>query len=224
LDNGDGEVESDEDEAVEEEAAVSADAGEGDNGQSVHDDSVVKTLRGRAIQIMKDQGVVIEKDDEKMALQLFPRVSFDTTLRKPIYDNTFIQVAGLARRVHDGATLKEKFDRLVQDDDELEGSKKALDRRVPTQWNSDLNCLEAHVHFKNVIQQLTGVATNKLQAYRLSVEQWELADDLIEVLMVRNMFPDCAALQLVYLSDIRWPNKTVLTVTSATYRGCCTNA
>jgi len=77
LDNGDSEVESDEDEAVEEEAAISADVGESDNGQIVHDALVVKTLRGRAIQIMKDQGIEIEKDKEKMALQLFPRVSFD---------------------------------------------------------------------------------------------------------------------------------------------------
>jgi hypothetical protein len=75
--------------------AVSADAGEGDDGQSIHDDSIVKTLRGRAIQIMKDDGVMVAKDDKKMALQLFPCVSFDTTLRKLIYDNIFIQVAGL---------------------------------------------------------------------------------------------------------------------------------
>jgi len=47
-------MESDEDEAIEEEAAVSADAQEGDNGQSVHDNSVVKSLQGRAIQIMKN--------------------------------------------------------------------------------------------------------------------------------------------------------------------------
>jgi hypothetical protein len=80
LDNGDSEVESNEDEAVEEEAAVSADAEVGDNGQSVHDDVVVKTLQGRAIQIMKDQGVVIEKEDEKMALQLFPHVHLNMTL------------------------------------------------------------------------------------------------------------------------------------------------
>ncbi|KAF8495270.1 hypothetical protein F5888DRAFT_1794991 [Russula emetica] len=153
LDNGDSEAESDKDEAIEEEAAVSAATCEGDDGQSVHDDSVVKTLWGRPIQIMNDKGV------------LFP-------------------LAGLARHVHDGATLKEKFDKLVQEDEELEGSKKALDRRVTTWWNSDLTCLEAHVHFKNIIQQLTGVATNKLQAYRLSGQQWELADDLIEVLMI----------------------------------------
>jgi hypothetical protein len=74
VDNGDSEVDSDEDEAVEEEAAVFADATEGNNGQSVHDNSVVKTLRDRAIQIMKDRGVVIEMEDQRMALQLFPRV------------------------------------------------------------------------------------------------------------------------------------------------------
>jgi hypothetical protein len=70
-------VETDEDEAIEEEAAISAAAEEGDNGQAVHDNSVVKTLRNRAIQIMKDQGVVIEKEEQKIALQLFPRVSFN---------------------------------------------------------------------------------------------------------------------------------------------------
>ena len=77
---------------------------------------------------------------------------------------------------------------MVQEDEELVGSKKALDRRVSTRWNSDLTCLEAHIHFKNVIQQLTGVAANKLQAYQLSDEQWELADDLVEVLIVSNIF------------------------------------
>jgi hypothetical protein len=71
-----------------------------------------------------------------------------------------------------------------------------------TQWNSDLNCLEAHVHFKNVIQQLTGVATNKLQAYQLSDEQWELADDLVEVLMVCNTFLDSAAMLISCSLDI----------------------
>ncbi|KAF8494903.1 hypothetical protein F5888DRAFT_1795030 [Russula emetica] len=159
-------AESDKDKAIEEEAAVSAAAWEGDNGQSVHDDSVVKTLHGRAIQIMNNKGVMINKKDEKMALQLFPRV------------------ADLARHVHDGATLKEKFNKLVQEDEELEGSRKAPNRQVTIWWNSNLTCLEAHVHFKNIIQQLTGVATNKLQACRLSGQQWELANDLIKVLMI----------------------------------------
>lgn len=94
------------------------------------------------------------------------------------------QVSGLARRVHNGTTLKEKFDKLVEADDSLEGDKTALDHWVATRWNSDLACLDAHVHFKNVIQQLTGLASNKLQAYRLTDSQWELAEELVDVLLV----------------------------------------
>jgi hypothetical protein len=90
----------------------------------------------------------------------------------------------LARRVHDGSTLKEKFDKLVEADTSLLGNKRALDRRVPTRWNSDLKCLEAHVYFKSPVQQLTAVASNKLQAYRLTDEQWDLAENLSEVLAV----------------------------------------
>jgi hypothetical protein len=105
---------------------------------------------------------------------------------------------GLACRVHDSATLKERFDKLVQEDEELVGRKKALDCRVSTQWNSDLTCLKAHIHFKNVIQQLTGVAANKLQAYRLSDEQWELADDLIKVFMVSNIFSLCVITLILF--------------------------
>jgi hypothetical protein len=51
------------------------------------------------------------------------------------------QVAGLAQHVHDSSTLKEKFDTLVSNDKDLPGDKIALDRRVPTRWNSDLTCL-----------------------------------------------------------------------------------
>jgi hypothetical protein len=39
-------------------------------------------------------------------------------------------VAGLARRVHDSSTLKEKFNTLVSNDKDLPGDKTALDRRV----------------------------------------------------------------------------------------------
>lgn len=66
-------------------------------------------------------------------------------------------------------------------------NKRTLDRRVPTRWNSDLACLDAHVHFKDIIQQLTGVAANKLQAYQLSPDQWHLAEDLADILIVCNL-------------------------------------
>lgn len=92
-------------------------------------------------------------------------------------------MAGLARRVHDTTILKDKFDKLVQEDHDVD-SRSALTRRVPTRWNSDFACLDAHVDFKNVIQQLTGVAAYKLSAYRLTDNQWSLADDLVEILLV----------------------------------------
>jgi hypothetical protein len=88
--------------------------------------------------------------------------------------------------VHDSSTLHEKFDKLVQEDDELEGSMQMLTRRVPTQWNSDFDCLKAHIHFKSIIQSLTGVAANKLWAYRLTDSQWRLAEDLVLILEVFN--------------------------------------
>lgn len=94
------------------------------------------------------------------------------------------KVSGLARHVHDNSTLKEKFDTLVSNDKDLPGDKTALDRRVPTRWNSDLTCLDAHLYFRSPVEQLTGAAINKLQAYRLSEEQWNLAETLSAILEV----------------------------------------
>ncbi|KIJ94452.1 hypothetical protein K443DRAFT_110410 [Laccaria amethystina LaAM-08-1] len=60
----------------------------------------------------------------------------------------------------------------------------SLDRCVTIHWNSDFDCLAAHLHFRNIIQSLTGVSENKLKAYRLSDELWDLAEDVQEVLLV----------------------------------------
>jgi hypothetical protein len=38
------------------------------------------------------------------------------------------------------------------------------------------------LHFKDIIEAITSVSGNKLQAYYLSEEQWQLADDVQEVL------------------------------------------
>lgn len=93
-------------------------------------------------------------------------------------------MAGLARRVHDSATLREKFDRLVADDEELQGTRRTLTRRVPTRWNSDLQCILSHLYFKEVIEQLTATPSLNLKAYRLSSDQWSIAEDVSEVLYV----------------------------------------
>lgn len=94
------------------------------------------------------------------------------------------KVSGLARRIHDNSTLGQKFQELIANDAELKSNKQALDCRVTTRWNSDFDCLAAHLHFKNIIQSLTGVSENKLKAYCLSDELWDLAEDVQEVLLV----------------------------------------
>lgn len=94
-------------------------------------------------------------------------------------------MAGLARRIHDSSPLKEKFDQLINENEDLEGDQRALTHRVPTRWNSDLACLMSHFHFKDVVEQLTSVSSLKLKSYRLSVEQWKMAEDVREVLLVR---------------------------------------
>ena len=95
-----------------------------------------------------------------------------------------MQVAGLACHVHDNAVLKEKFEKLVSADEELHGQRRALTRQVPTWWNYDLECLDAHFYFCDIIEQLTAVSSNGLQAYHLTHEQWEIASDVQEVLLV----------------------------------------
>jgi hypothetical protein len=96
-------------------------------------------------------------------------------------------VAGLARRVHDSPTLKEKFDKLVEADEELKGNQRSLSHQVPTCWNSDLDCILDHLHFQNVIEQLTANRGNSLQAYQLSNEQWKTAEDIVEILLVSRI-------------------------------------
>ena len=73
MEDGD---EVDEDDIAAEEEADAEDPTLIDVGRVTHDNAVVRTIRGQAIQIMKDQGVIIDVGEEKMALQLFPRVSY----------------------------------------------------------------------------------------------------------------------------------------------------
>ena len=95
-----------------------------------------------------------------------------------------MQVAGLACHVHDNAVLKEKFERLVSADEELHGQRRALTQQVPTQWNYDFECLDAHFYVCNIIEQFTAVSSNGLRAYHLTEEQWEIDFDVQEVLLV----------------------------------------
>jgi hypothetical protein len=48
-----------------------------DDGRDAHDSAVIKTTRDRAIEMMRVEGVEIDSEENKMALQLFPRVSIN---------------------------------------------------------------------------------------------------------------------------------------------------
>jgi fructose-1,6-bisphosphatase/sedoheptulose 1,7-bisphosphatase-like protein len=58
LEEGEDDKLNEEDIAIEEEAAVTADAILGDGGRGVHDRAAVKTLRAKAIRIMTNQGII----------------------------------------------------------------------------------------------------------------------------------------------------------------------
>jgi hypothetical protein len=75
LEEGEAELLGEENLAIEEEAIDTAAMEPEDDGCGVHDDLVVGSLYGTAIQMMAEQGVVIEKDEKTMALQIFPHVS-----------------------------------------------------------------------------------------------------------------------------------------------------
>ena len=76
---------------------------------------------------------------------------------------------------------------MVTEDEELDSQHTALTCQVPTRWNSDLECLLAHMHFKNIVEQLTAISSLKLTAYGLSEDQWKIADDVCQVLLVFNL-------------------------------------
>jgi hypothetical protein len=67
----------------------------------------------------------------------------------------------------------------------------------------DLACLEAHVHLKNPVQQLTAAAVNKLQKYWLTDELWDLADDLVDVLAISSFDSENSFHQLMYFRYLR---------------------
>ncbi|KAG8914001.1 hypothetical protein FRC00_001108 [Tulasnella sp. 408] len=105
---------------------------------------------------------------------------------RAIAGKIFPKVAGFARRVHDSSTLKEKFDAIVNQDirdGKLEGSKTSLSRRVATRWNSDLHCLQDHIHFKRQVMQLIAQEPS-LDNYTLSEQEWKLAEEVAEVLVI----------------------------------------
>ncbi|KAF6753990.1 hypothetical protein DFP72DRAFT_813346 [Ephemerocybe angulata] len=165
IDDEDEEDESGDEAALEEMELDDADLAD-DEGHRAYTKAAVYSVREQAIVLMEEKGVYLSKRELTEACAVMPKVS------------------GLARRVHNSGTLKETFDNLVSNDPTLDGSKRALDRRVSTRWNSDEDCLKSHLYFRRPVEQLTGLSETKLAAYRLTDSQWKLAGDLADALEV----------------------------------------
>ena len=59
---------------MEEEGIATDAAAVPDDGRDAHNSAVVRTTRDKAIEKMRAEGVEIDEEESKMALQLFPRV------------------------------------------------------------------------------------------------------------------------------------------------------
>jgi hypothetical protein len=64
------------------------------------------------------------------------------------------------------------------------GDQRALIRCVPTRWNSEKDCLDSHVNLRPVVESIIGNTANKLGAFKLMEEQWKLAIELKDVLVI----------------------------------------
>jgi hypothetical protein len=71
---------SDDELAVEEEGIATDAAAMPDDGRDAHNSAIVKTTRDKAIEMMRLGGINIDPEEEKMALQLFPRVSANNSM------------------------------------------------------------------------------------------------------------------------------------------------
>ncbi|KAF5345112.1 hypothetical protein D9756_011467 [Leucocoprinus leucothites] len=99
-----------------------------------------------------------------------------------LMQNEGVTVARLARRINDSPKLREQFEDLVISHPDHGGQKRALPQCVPTRWNSDQACLRAHIDFRDKVEMITCSTADKLGHYRLTDEQWELAEDLAKAL------------------------------------------
>lgn len=76
IESGDEYSDSDEDNlAVNEEADATIEEIEEDEGQTVHNERVAKSVQEKAIQYMQSQNVYLDAGEVEEALQIFPRVS-----------------------------------------------------------------------------------------------------------------------------------------------------
>ncbi|VDC05352.1 unnamed protein product [Peniophora sp. CBMAI 1063] len=148
--------------------------GDSSSGQVAHDASAVKTERDIAIEEMQKRGIIITDEIQALAESLLPKA------------------AGLAKKIHDSATVRERFDGFLDAlCSKIDKDKRRLDRRVVTRWNSDLAVLRAYLDLLDAIQALTSTSDLSLDSYRMTTQQINLTKQVVQVL---TLFEDLTLL------------------------------
>ncbi|KAF7319243.1 Dimer-Tnp-hAT domain-containing protein [Mycena chlorophos] len=148
-----------------ERAALSSDASADSEARDAHDDAVVSKTRQLAVKYMAEKEFVrVSASEAKAALQLLPRVT------------------GLAKKTHDSNTVAAAFAQIVADDNTLTSDIRVLATRCQSRWNTDYDSLDSFLKLKGPVAKLLQSPDFNLKVYRLSSDQWPLAQDLHDVL------------------------------------------
>ncbi|KAH6894754.1 hypothetical protein BKA70DRAFT_1375748 [Coprinopsis sp. MPI-PUGE-AT-0042] len=155
---------------------------DGDTGMSNIEDDELDSEDDEAVleECDADDDALAEDDGHEKAIQFMRTRSRSRVILTPAE----LKESESILSFHDATTLKEQFDGLVKQNKSLEGHKAVLERRVAARWNSDFNCLNSHLHFKNEVQSLTAISSNNLRAYQLTDSQWKIALDLRDCLEI----------------------------------------
>ena len=95
-----------------------------------------------------------------------------------------LQIAGLVCKLCDNTTVGKQFSVLAQVSTSITNDQTSLVCQVPTRWNLDKACIDSHVDLQPVIESMISNTANKLSAFKLTEDQWKLAIELKDVLLV----------------------------------------
>ena len=68
----------------------------------------------------------------------------------------------------------------------LKLASKIIPRDVSTRWNSTFNMLAFAVEYRKAIEKITSDRKNDLRQFELSGEEWVIAEELRDILKVRD--------------------------------------
>jgi hypothetical protein len=95
----------------------------------------------------------------------------------------YLQIRKLAFKIINSSTLLlPSWKALLR---ELEIAEKMLPRDVSTRWNSTYDMLEAALKLKPAVTKFTERAGNGVRDYELDDAEWEILEQLRDVLKVR---------------------------------------